>query len=270
MAHEIGHHLQRDFAGGVYQSRFKDVIEQAATTAGAPAGPWEGWHEEVFADVCSVLLTGPAGALATVEMLRDSTARMFSAGKSYPALVVRRRLMRGVLSAGGLTDAAVPRLPPVLDDGDLGAVDEPLRAAVDPHRAAADRVAAAVMQQPVNGHVLPRLLGWRAQRHTGGGEVQFWRDELLRADAEPLPEELPHTARTVLAGGVAAWQETVRIDDPGAREEARFRLAERLRTLLTKSRSPGKRAGPVAGAAPDATSAPLVGALFNPEIEREI
>ena len=100
------------------------------------------------------------------------------------------------------------------------------------------------MRQVLDGDKsLPALCGWQAARYTRGGEVAFWRDQLLTDSEELVPERLPHTARTALAGGVAAWQTIAADDDDGWRTDARHRLAARMRRLLPLCRPDGRRGG---------------------------
>jgi hypothetical protein len=279
IAHETGHHIQRDLSGGVFYSGIGPVIEAAAVGAGAEPGSWKRWHEEIFADACSVLLLGPAAATATIEMLRTSDASMLAEElaeeRAYPSTFVRQRLMDELLSvAGSPSEARVPDFrPDDLDDYNLDPAKEHLRARAKARSNEARRVAAELNSRMAGAPgSLPELCGWEASRYALEGEVQYWRDELLRDDGMDLvPETEPHTARTALAGGVAAWQVIAANDDDGWRAEARGRLAERMRKLLPLCRPPGKRA--------DAESPPLevreagnalAGVLFGEAIEADL
>jgi hypothetical protein len=250
LAHETGHHIQREFSGGVFYRGLGPVIE-AAAGVGAEPGPWKGWQEEIFADACSVLLLGPAAAAATIEMLRTSDASMLAEDDAYPSTFTRQQLMDELLSAAGLPrDARVPAFQPDgLDDFDLDPAHEHLRARAETRAGEAKPVAAELNRLVLGAHAsLPELCGWEASRYAAGadskGQVEYWRDELLREDGvEPVAETEPHTARTALAGGVAAWQAIAANDDDGWRTEARGRLAARMRKLLPLCRPPGKRDG---------------------------
>lgn len=248
IAHETGHHIQRDFSGGVFYLRLGSVIEAAAVCAGAEPGSWKGWHEEIFADACSVLLLGPAAATATAEMLRTSDASMLAEDGAYPSAVVRQQLMDELLSAAGSpAEARVPMFrPDSVDDFQLNPPDERLRARAKARVGQVKRVAAKLNSQLPDAHAsLPALCEWKASRYAPEGAVQYWRDALLRdGEMGPVPETKPHSARTALAGGVAAWQLIGASDDDAWRTEARGRLAERLHKLLPLCRPPGKRADP--------------------------
>jgi hypothetical protein len=268
IAHEIGHHLQRDLSGGSIYSGLGPALEAAAVTAAATEpGSWRGWHEEIFADACSVLLLGPAAATATVEMLRTADASMLTEDGTYPSAVVRQQLMHEMLSAVGNQCAA--RVPPFRPDGldgfELDPADEPLRTRALARLDVVAPVAGELMRRVVDGDKsLPVLCGWEAERYAEDGEVAYWRDELLRDDGDPLPETCAHTARTALAGGVAAWQKISSHDDAAWRADERHRLAARMHTLLPLCRPEGRRGGSEPSA-PDVAAADttLTGVLFG-------
>ena len=146
-------------------------------------GPWKGWHEEIFADACSVLLLGPAAATATTEMLRTSDASMLAEGDAYPSTFIRQQLMDELLSAGRLPrDARMPAFQPDgLDDFDLDPEHEHLRTQAKTRAGEAKRVAAKLMRLMLGDHAaLPELCGWEASRYVAGtapkGQVEYWRD----------------------------------------------------------------------------------------------
>jgi hypothetical protein len=272
LAHENGHHLQRDFSGGSIFTSLGPALE-AAAMAGAEPGSWRGWHEEIFADACSVLLLGPAAAMATVEMLRTADASMLTEDRTYPSAVVRQQLMYEVLSDAGCQCAAsVPVFrPDRLADFELDPTQEPLRTRVKTRLDVVKPVADELTRQLLHGNKsLAALCGWDAERYATGGEVAYWRDALLRDDKDLLPETHAHTARTALAGGVAAWQAIVSHEDDGWRADARHRLAARMHALLPLCRPEGHRGGGQPSA-PDVTAAgaTLDGVLFGEVLQAE-
>jgi hypothetical protein len=248
LAHETGHHLQRDLAGGVFYTGLGPILETAAAGADAEPGSWKGWHEEIFADACSVLLLGPSAATATTEMLRTSDSSMLAEGSVYPSTFIRQQLMDELLvAAGSPGEARVPAFrPDDVDDLDLDPANEARRARAKTRARAVERVAADLNRRmPGAPGSLPELCGWKASRYAADGAVKYWCDELLRDHgADPVPETKAHSARTALAGGVAAWQVIASNDDGAWRTKARGRLAERMRKLLPLCRPEGKRAGP--------------------------
>ena len=117
---------------------------------------------------------------------------------------------------------------------------------------------------------LPVLCGWNAARYADNGEVAYWRDELLRDGADLLPETHAHTARTALAGGVAAWAVIASREDGGWRADARHRLAARMRTLLPLCRPAGRRGGDeLSGPDVDAAESALTSVLFGEALQAE-
>jgi hypothetical protein len=272
LAHESGHHLQRDFDGGSIYTSLGPALETAAN-ADAEAGSWRGWHEEIFADACSVLLLGPAASTATAEMLRTADASMLAEDSIYPSAVVRQWLMLEMLSdVGCQCEVSVPVFrPDGLADFELDLTDEPLRTREKTRLEVAVPVAGELMRRVLHGNKsLPALFGWEAGRYAANGEAAYWRDELLRDGRDPLPETYAHTARTALAGGVAAWQAIAAHEDDAWRADARHRLAARMRALLPLCRPEGRRSGGEPSA-PDvaAAEATLTGALFGEELQAE-
>jgi hypothetical protein len=273
IAHESGHHLQRDLYGGSIYIGLGPALEAAAVRAGAESGSWSDWHEEIFADACSVLLLGPAAAMATVEMLRTGDASMFAEDNTYPSAVVRQHLMHEMLfAAGNQRTATVPAFcPDRLADFELDPADEPLRSRAQTRLDVVKPIAGDLMRRVLgSAKSLPVLCGWEAARYAGGGGVAYWRDELLRDGEDPLPETHTHTARTALAGGVAAWQTITSHDDDAWRADARQRLAVRMHTLLPLCRPEGRRGGGEPSAPNvEAADTTLTGMLFGEALNAE-
>ncbi|MGD0704693.1 MAG: hypothetical protein ABSA02_32995 [Trebonia sp.] len=272
LAHENGHHLQRDFAGGSIYTSLGAVLEIAARADAEPAS-WRGWHEEIFADACSVLWLGPSAAVATAEMLQTADALMLAEDDTYPSVVVRQRLMEQMLAdAACQREASVPAFrPDSLADFELDPTDEPLRTRARTRLDVVKPVAGELMRRAMDGDTsLPALCDWAADRYAGDGEVAFWRDELLRDGKDPLPETEPHTARTALAGGVAAWQAIAAHKDAVWRADARHRLAARMTSLLPLCRPEGRRGGGEPSL-PNVTAADaaLAAVLFGDELQAD-
>jgi hypothetical protein len=273
LAHETGHHLQRDLCGGAFYTSLGPALEAAAVKAGAEPGSWEGWHEEIFADACSLLLLGPAAATATAEMLRTGDVSMLTEDGTYPSAVVREHLMHEMLSAaGGQSTVSVPAFrPDGLADFRLDPADVSLRTQARARLQVAKPVAAELMCRVLTrDKSLPTLCEWDATRYADKGDVAYWRDELLREGEGPLPETDAHSARTALAGGVAAWQAIASHDDAAWRTDARHRLAERMRRLLPLCRPEGKRGGSKSAAVDvKGASTTLTGVLFSEALAAE-
>ena len=272
LAHEIGHHIEHDLLSGALYGTLPATIEDAVPEDADPRR-WRGWHEEIFADTWSVLLLGPAAAAATCELLRSSDVLMLAEDDAYPSTAVRQSLMSDVLSAAGCPGPAVPDYrPDSLDGFELDDAEQDLRSTALERRLLAPRVAGAlILLSPSGSSPLPKLAGWDARRYAEDGEVAYWRKQLLAAGGDPLPETDPHTARTALAGGVAAWEAISEIDDDTQRGEDRHRLEERMHRLLPLCRPEGKRAAR-ASPAPDMAPAEevLTDLLFGEAIQAEV
>lgn len=131
-------------------------------------------------------------------------------------------------------------------------------------------VAAALMHRVLHDQqCLPELCDWEAGRYAANGDAEYWRDKLL-GDKDPVPETDAHTARTALAGGVAAWQSIASCEDDAWRSQARHRLAARVRELLPLCRPEGQRGGGAPSVpAVSAADATLTGVLFGEAIQAE-
>ncbi|MBK8051131.1 MAG: hypothetical protein IPK16_30935 [Anaerolineales bacterium] len=97
LAHEVGHHVYRQFP-------VNDASEPKAAPAealsAAPKWPeWlNAWEEEVFADVYGVLIAGPAAVLAMQAMvMANLPARLTVDDGDHPAPILRPALMSAVL-----------------------------------------------------------------------------------------------------------------------------------------------------------------------------
>jgi hypothetical protein len=272
LAHEIGHHIEHDLLGGALYTTLPATIESVVPEGEDPQR-WRGWHEEIFADTWSVLLLGPAAAAATGELLRSSDALMLVEDDAYPSTAVRQSLMSNVLSAAKCPGTAIPTYrPDSLEGLELAGAEQALRATAQQRRLLAPRVASALVGlSPSGSGPLPNLAAWDERRYGEDGEVAYWRKQLLAAGADPLPETDPHTARTALAGGVAAWEAIAEIADDTRRSEERHHLEERMRRLLPLCRPEGKRAGR-AVSAPDMSKAEevLTDVLFGEAIQTEV
>jgi hypothetical protein len=208
--------------------------------------------------------------VATAEMLRTADALMLAEDDTYPSVAVRQRLMEQMLADAGCQCAAsVPAFrPDSLADFELDPADEPLRTRARTRLDVVKPVAGELMRRAMDADTsLPALCDWQAERYAGDGEAAYWRDALLRDGKDPLPETEPHTARTVLSGGVAAWQAIAAQQDSAWRVDARHRLAARMTALLPLCRPEGRRGGGEPSV-PDvaAADAALAAVLFGDEV----
>jgi hypothetical protein len=233
-AHEVGHHVQ--WALPEAGERAKKAI--AAAVGGSLAASWLDWCDELFADACAVLLTGPAVLWAITE-LEARPGPALGTGR-YPPPLVRLAMARAVAEKAGLSDPDSASWPPGGNlDGDiaelLGAVP-----------AVADALLGVTSD---SGAELLELASMTARACGNGGAIGYWAAALFGAallgqDA-PAPEETLGAARFCVAGSVAAWQWVASRD--GTAQELTDRtafLAGQVRGVLPDCAEPGTRGGP--------------------------
>lgn len=271
LAHEIGHHVQRDLAGGAFFKALPAALDEAASRQDRPTVGWRrSWHEELFADAFSILSVGPAAAAATAEMLGTDESLMLTEDDAYPSTAIRELLMDRILLRCG--NAAAERVPgyaaPDLAEYELPENKEELRTCARTHELALESVAQLLMSDLIgNNRALATLCGWQPERHATQGEVDRWR-QTLSSNTPLVPDVRQHAARSVVAGGFAAWQVFCVEDDPVKRADQRDRLAERLHLLLPMCRPEGRRGAPTTASliVAEATES-LNATLFSDEIE---
>jgi hypothetical protein len=252
-AHETGHHLQFELPG------LEDLTQTQVVAAAYHAcddvelaETWRPWCRELFADACSVLLTGSAASWAVGELeMRAPAGLRTSASGGYPPPPVRLAVLhamgeRAGLPAGRQAFGDQDGAPSVSADGSarmlaaVPAVADALlgltSAAGRPLRSLAETTAAAYRE----------------------GRIAGWRAELLGTD-EPFPVRTLAAARCWAAAGVEAWERSG--DGDGLPPE---RLSKRLLDVLPCCREPGVRA---AGAIPaaDNVTRQLIADLYQPD-----
>ena len=229
IAHETGHHIQYDAAGGAFFDAFAGLVEDAAEQAGADGSRWCGWQQELFADACAALSTGSAAVWALDEQLTGEAAAVAASKSGYPALAVREAMMVELLAALGLApDAGVPpyAAPAPAEIEGLSA-DPGLMRRLETDLAAVHAVAGAVAERPLDGAgALPALLAFGPQRFTEQGDAGRWRRRLLAAPRPPAETTLP-AARLAVAGAVAAWRQVAPRVAVTASRAAHFRWSLR-------------------------------------------
>jgi hypothetical protein len=234
-AHETAHHVQ--FEAGDLERRTQERVVAAvrdATGDDQAAEKWRPWCRELFADACSVLLTGPAAIWAVRELeTRAPAAMRTSPSLTYPPPLVRLAIACEVARRAGLPAESVVEAPD----------DEELRLLLD----AVPEVAGALLAiTSAADRPLRDLAEATVKASAARGGIAGWRAELL-SDAGPVPRETLDAARFCAAAGVTAWQYL--IEDEAHDPQAQDRLARRLRDILPQCREPGTRSAPTA---PDA------------------
>jgi hypothetical protein len=243
-AHEVGHHVQWALPG--VEEQTKDAI--TAAVGGNLAAPWLGWHRELFADACAVLLTGPAMIWAITEL---ETRPGTPPNPRYPPPLVRLAVACAVAEKTGLPNSplperGVPALVPPRPSGD-GDVVELLRFV--------SAVADALLEVTSGSGAKLCGLASATARAYDGDVIGYWERALLRTGA-PRPENNLGAARFCVAGSVAAWQSVAKDSSDGELADRTAFLAGQVRGVLPDCAEPGMRGGPL-GAGTKAGAAEL-------------
>jgi hypothetical protein len=241
-AHEASHHVQFELPG------LEDFTQEQVVAAAYGAGDdvelaeaWRPWCRELFADACSVLLTGPAAIWAVGELeMRTSPGLRKSASESYPPPLVRLAVLQALAAQAGIPagDRAFPR-----QATGSGGDDERLHGLLTAVPAVASALLGLTSStgRPLRSLACPTADAYR------DGRIAGWRAELLGTD-EPVPVRTLEAARFWASAGVGAWE----LFD-GADEGFGERLSGRMLGVLPQCREPGVRAATSAPAAADVT-----------------
>jgi hypothetical protein len=226
-AHEVGHHVQWALPG--VEEQTKDAI--TAAVGGSLAARWPGWHRELFADACAVLLTGPAMIWAITELeTRPDPAPGTPPDPRYPPPLVRLAVAGAVAEKAGLLNSPLPSRP-----GGDGEIAELLGSVP----AVADALLGVTSDR---GTKLCELATATARAYDQD-VIGYWARALLSQDA-PRPEDNLGAARFCVAGSVAAWQSVARDSSDGELADRTAFLAGQVRQVLPDCAEPGVRGGP--------------------------
>jgi len=231
IGHEIGHHLQHDLADNwALVKAFGSLTEAASRAAGeTDAARWRTWGPEIFADICSVHIMGPAAVYGIVQLELDDTDKMLRGKAKYPPPLVRLGIMAAVAERLGLE--VTTALEPTGLDG-----------ASPPQAAVIAALTDAALADPLCGQGPFRsLLGWDPAAFAPGGTIWSLR-EGLRARIPLRVRPGIRTARMLTSAAVAAWEEVAVIPDPRHREDSRSELADRFLPAVVDGREEGTRA----------------------------
>lgn len=233
VAHEVGHHLQHEME---WVGPCRKTVEALAEDEGASQDDierWGRWGEEVFADLCSLLLMGPWALWALVEVELRPAAAMVRRRKRYPPAWVRLRWMSKALRHLGLDPQ------PALRGLDL---DLPADASKQLHLdvAIGDRLITLVDHPWPGGGKLGKLLRFEAADYADGGTIDQWADQLL-SDAPLRPPRHLDTARQIIAGSLAAWAKLSHRSAPETLQESSVELAQRTMDAVGAASPPGTR-----------------------------
>lgn len=274
VAHECGHHLQRELEADLeLVKRFADELRAAIEpTPEGGADPsaaerWARWGQEIFADVYSVLCTGRSALSVVAEFEWAEDAVMTQRRSLYPAPLVRLALMAETLhqllrklpapapqaDAADLLGPELARLRSRVESQPVSAAEQ--QTAVD--LALTPRVAAAALSAVVKGpHTLKAISGWDLYPAGPGAKLSEWAKKLRSQDSNLYAPPEAASARRIVAAGFESWQEAPAGDD-ASHETVRSKLAKAVLDNLQASRDIATRAGPPPGNG--ARSAPELG-----------
>ena len=212
IAHETGHHVQKDLASGLESVTLERLASAvAATSSPGLIGQWSGWGLEAFADAYSILMVGAAAVWAIDELQYATPGRLFQLarpGGRYPSPAVRLALLGECLNAlgaqGGWPTAA--EVSASLDRLDDAVVPAATRDTIRNQLATVPAVAAALIDLPIGPHRLRELGNVQPDLLTQPKQLRGWAAKL--AGANPVLPALGarSAARLLIAAGVAAYQ----------------------------------------------------------------
>jgi hypothetical protein len=269
LAHEVGHQVQYDLVSdpkwGLVGAFGQFLAETAAQAGDAAAGPrWTAWGRELFADVYSVLMVGPAAIWSILELEYADVAGLLRSKSNYPAPAIRLSVMAGMLrKLDVVTD-------PYLRGLDLNALaaGDPITELKRDLRAEAMRdlkivralVARLATEPLVTDKTLPQLCGWSTTSFAANGTVSGWSEKLVKKDP-PYPDTDVAAARLSTAGAVLAWTKICEeaAAGPGTdeviaarRENARKHLKQMTLATVPRCREEGTREAQASPTAADA------------------
>ncbi|WP_037309757.1 hypothetical protein [Amycolatopsis orientalis] len=217
-AHETGHHVLHDLDLGVpVRQALREAVPRDL------AANWVAWHNEVFADVFSLLMVGPAAAWAIDELQYGPREGMSLASGGYPPPLVRLALLGETLKALG-APAGIPCA------ADAAAVED---AKTAPQLAVVPDVVAALLDLPL-GDTKLRCLALDEVIRTGPS-VRAWSAQLTRPEPAIGAIETRRAPRLLIAAAVHRYRALA----PAAGDAVTGRLHTALLSLLGRSGVPG-------------------------------
>jgi hypothetical protein len=214
IGHEAGH-IVEPLVDPDFNMTFQAALGKAVEDLQGPEDDqsrWQGWGDEIFADVYSILTMGPWAVWAMSQFEAADGAAMAERRWVYPAPCVRLQLMTAIAKHYGLT-TEIPDAPPALPDE------------VQRDTTYVDGVAAAIVSMPriqTLAASLPFAISHYLPKDAAGafGEVEQWNRYLGAARAPAPAGRQLRSARMAAAGAAKAWSETIfAADSPEARDK---------------------------------------------------
>jgi hypothetical protein len=244
ICHEIGHllqgHVEPSFG---FYSTFSAMVADAVAQAGGAADEqarWAGWSQEIFADLCMAVTTGPWSAWALMPWVITTDDRMGEPLDKYPAPLVRLRLLDRMSKSVALPEATDVFALMNLEIGESALAD------------AVAQLASRVITINKRQRTWSQLLTSSPAVFEGSGRTVTWSSRLL-GTGDLLPENDKTSARDAVVAAARAHFTAVKT---GGDLEA---LQPRVLTLIRACHDNGVRATPSA-VAPVRT---LSDSLFN-------
>jgi hypothetical protein len=248
VAHEVGHHVQKDL---VLIAWFAAGIRAAAARAGTLEAPeldkWSKWGEEIFADLFSIMMMGPWAIFGVLEAEWSPTELMVKRKREYPSPVIRLALMQR--TAQLLSNALEETWFDPLQGIDLKAIADKDPVARRDWQAVEPICHFCVGPLRDDFGTLQRICGLRPGVFSQTGAVWEWSRVIRKPEAILTKHEL-ETARHLAGATLQTWAAVTAngpIDD-----RDRSALARRATDFLVKSAEPGTRGALMpAGAMPE-------------------
>ena len=232
LGHEVGHHI----AAQLFTPERRQAVLDAVGGDDGERARWERWAGEVFADVYSVLMMGPAAVWSMVELEMGSQAQMSTPRTAYPSPAVRLLLLprpQRISAFRTRTSWIDAREHARRHSG-----SRPRSHARPPFREGG-----AGDQDPRADAPPDHRLRWRVVAE--GCAADRWRARLLRAADGPGETTVGSkpAARQLISGAVAAWSGAHGDLPPDKIKALSVHLRHRVLELVPKVREAGARGG---------------------------
>lgn len=222
-AHETGHHVLLDLDLG-------DAVRAALRDAVRPdlIQDWTRWHNEVFADLYSVLMVGAAAAWAIDELQYGPPEHLLRPRGGYPAPLVRLAFLGETLKALG-APGDVPAA------ADVAAAEDTTAAR---HLAVLPEVVHALLDVPLGTGTLRSLA--LDEVVTSGPRLRSWSAQLTRPEPAIGALGSPEAPRVLAAAAVHRYRALT----GAGKDDALGALHTGTVSMLARSGAPGVLAPP--------------------------
>lgn len=237
LGHEMGHHVQHDLElVDPFRERIEGVVLDRKGSE-EEVDNWGDWSEEIFADIFSVCLMGQWTVRAMLELELNQPEVMLTHRSSYPAPIVRLRLLARAANELKLNGEAM--LHP-LNFTSLNVDTSEIKRDIE---LVPFIVKAALEDLPGVGLTLQDLTDFRRNEFLPGGSVAKWIAALLDLQNSPSATETLSAARLLSSASFAAWSQT--LEDANEQDGAMLRkhLSNIAPGIIARSRDHTTRAG---------------------------